>query len=211
MKSRSLFCLYLLLAVLPIVAQEGFSLQAETARLREQISTETASATKHILLAELAELLKLSGDNENAATVWHDAAYAVPGERDDRALLESAVCYMAMGEWETADSAVRLVLITGRAGSPLFVRARYLSAQIEAFTRGNVDALLYLAADPDYASQKASIYYTLYMTTKDTAYRVRLRSDFPDSPEARLTEGTAAFPGAMWLLYPGRDSIVIER
>ena len=196
-----------------VSAQDSFSFQAETARIRAEIALpEVDARKKHDLLVELAELLRLSGDNEGAALAWRDAAYAVPTERDDRALLEQAACLMALGEWDEADSAVRLVLITSRNTPGLVIRAKYLSAQIEAFRRGHIEALRYLLDDPDYTSLKASIYYTLYVVTRDAGYRTRLVAEFPESPETRLlTDDTTPFPGAMWLLYPGREGVVIQR
>jgi hypothetical protein len=194
-------------------AQDSFSFQAETVRLRAQIALPgTDARQKHDLLVELAELLRLSGDNAGAALAWHDAAYAIPAERDDRALLEEAACLMATGEWEGADSAVRLVLITSRNSPGLVIRAKYLFAQIEAFRRGNIEALRFLLDDPDYSALKASIYYTLFVITREAGYRERLIAEFPESPETRLlTDDATPFPGAMWLLYPGREGVVIQR
>jgi hypothetical protein len=206
-----LFPLLLFLA-LPLSAQESFSFQTETVRLREIIaSPQSAPRQKHDLLIELAELLRLSGDNEGAAAAWKDAAEAVPGERDDRAILEMAACLMAIGEWDKAASAVRLVLLTSRNAPGIILRAKYLGAQIEALAKGDTVALEFYLDDPDYASLKPAIYYTLYIVTKEETYRNRLVAEYPASPETRLlTDDTTPFPGAMWLLYPGRESITIQ-
>jgi hypothetical protein len=203
----------LLLLAFPLSAQESFSFQSETARLRELIaSPQTVPQQKHDLLVELAELLRLSGDNEGAAAAWKDAAAAVPGGRDDRAVLEMAACLMAIGEWEDAAAAVRLVLLTSRNAPGIILRAKYLGAQIEAFANGNTVAIEFYLDDPDYASLKPAIYYTLYVITKKEVYRNRLLAEYPASPETRLiTDDTIPFPGAMWLLYPGRESISIQR
>jgi hypothetical protein len=218
MPGRLLLILSFLLMLAPLSAQESasletFSFQTETARLRELISSpETAPRQRHNLLVELAELLRLSGDNEGAATVWKDAAVAVPGERDDRAVLERAACLMAIGEWDEAAAAVRLVLLTSRNAPGIILRAKYLAAQIEAFTRGDTVALEFYLDDPDYASLKPSIYYTLYIIARDETYKNRLITEYPASPETRLlTDDTIPFPGAMWLLYPGRESITIQQ
>jgi hypothetical protein len=201
----------LLLLALPLSAQESLSFQTETARLRQVIaSPQSVPQQKHDLLVELAELLRLSGDNEGAAAAWNDAAEAVPGERDDRAVLEMAACLMAIGEWDRAASAVRLVLLTSRNAPGIILRAKYLGAQIEAFTKGDTVALEFYLNDPDYASLKPAIYYTLYIVTKAETYRNRLVAEYPASPETRLlTDDTTPFPGAMWLLYPGRASVTI--
>jgi hypothetical protein len=207
-----LFSVLLLLA-LPLWTQESFSFQTETARLREMIvSPRNAPRQRHDLLVELAELLQLSGDNEGAAAAWKDAAAAVPGERDDRAILKMAECLMATGEWTGAADAVRLVLLTSRNAPGVILRAKYLGAQIEAFTKGDTVALELYLEDADYDSLKPAIYYTLYITTKLETYKGRLIAEYPASPETRLlTDDTTPFPGAMWLLYPGRESVTIHR
>jgi hypothetical protein len=204
---------FMLFLALSLAAQESFSFQTETARLRQVIaSPQSSPLQKHDLLVELAELLRLSGDNEGAAAAWKDAAAAVPGERDDRALLEMAACLMAIGEWDDASNAVRLVLLTSRNAPGIIIRAKYLGAQIEAFTKGDIVALEFYLDDPDYASLKPAIYYTLYITTRQETYKSRLVAEYPASPETRLlTDDTTPFPGAMWLLYPGRESITILR
>jgi hypothetical protein len=203
----------LLLLALPLSAQESFSFQTETARLRGMIaSPQSTPQQKHDLFIELAEILRLSGDNEGAAAAWKDAAAAVPGERDDRAVLEMAACLMAVGDWEEASAAVRLVLFTSRNAPGIILRAKYLGAQIEAFENGDTVALEFYLDDPDYASLKPAIYYTLYIITKKETYKNRLLAEYPASPETRLlTDDTIPFPGAMWLLYPGRESVTIQR
>ncbi|MDR1095590.1 MAG: hypothetical protein LBL31_04320 [Spirochaetaceae bacterium] len=202
----------LLLVALSLSAQESFSFQTETARLREAIASARSSPRqKHDLLVELAGILQLSGDNEAAAAAWKDAAAAVPGERDERAILEMVACLMAVGEWDEASNAVRLVLLTSR-DAPVMLRAKYLGAQIEAFTKGDTVALEFYLEDPDYAPLKPAIYYTLYITTRNETYKSRLIAEFPASPETRLlTDDATPFPGAMWLLYPGRENITIHR
>jgi hypothetical protein len=119
---------------------------------------------------------------------------------------------MAIGEWDEAAAAVRLVLLTSRNAPGIILRAKYLAAQIEAFTRGDTVALESYLHDPDYTSLKPSLYYTLYIVTKNETYKNRLVTEYPASPEARLlTDDTIPFPGAMWLLYPGRESVTIQR
>jgi hypothetical protein len=207
-----LFCL----AVGPLIslgAQDSFSFQTETARLRGlAVSPQSSPQEKHDTLVELAELFRLSGDNESAAAAWQDAAAVIPGERDDRAILEAAACLMAIGEWEDAAAAVRLVLLTSRNAPGLILRAKYLAAQIEAFTRGDTTALVYYLSDPDYTSLKPALYYVLFVITRDEIYKTSLVAEYPFSPETRLlTDDTTPFPGAMWLLYPGREGITIVR
>jgi hypothetical protein len=213
MRGRLPVVLFFLALALPLAAQESFSFQTETARLRGLIaSPQSAPRQKHDLLVELAEILQLSGDNEGAAAAWKDAAAAVPGERDERAILEMAACLMAIGEWDEASVAVRLLLLTGNDAPGIMLRAKYLAAQIEAFVRGDTAALEFFLNDTDYAALKPAIYYTLYITTKQENYKSRLVAEFPASPETRLlTDDTTPFPGAMWLLYPGRESITIHR
>jgi hypothetical protein len=200
-------------AAAPLSAQDTFSFQAETARLRGLVeSSPDNTRQKHDLFVELAELFRLSGDNEQAAAAWKDAAFTLSGARDDRALLESAACLMAIGEWAEAQAAVHLVILTGANTGELMLRAKFLAAQIEAFTRGDTTALTYYLTDPGYAALKPSLYYTLYIITKDETYKTSLITEFPASPETRLvTDDTMPFPGAMWLLYPGREGIVIQR
>jgi tetratricopeptide (TPR) repeat protein len=167
---------------------------------------------KHDAYAQLARVLFLSGDLENAAAAWENAAYANPEKRDDAALAESAVCYVSIGDWDKADGIVKLLLLTARNDKNISTRAAYLHGQIEALHNGNTAALDAIADNPDYISFRPAIYYTLWQASGNNGYRTKLLTEFPDSPEAySAADGgkgsghVAALETAHWLLFPGRE------
>jgi hypothetical protein len=172
---------------------------------------------KHDNYVRLGHLLNLAGDVEGAAEAWLSAAYAEGGKRDDTALLESAACFMALGEWEKADANVKMCLLTVRDNQRILLKARYLAAQIEAFRNGNDVILHALAGDPDYKSTLPAIYLTLWKLGGKDEFMMKLLTEYPESPEARamlaeksgknyVTDAAASH----WFLYPGRESVVTE-
>ncbi|GHU55442.1 hypothetical protein FACS189442_3030 [Spirochaetia bacterium] len=197
----------------------------EIQNIEKTLNTSALSGSgRHEALVNLARLYELSGSIEGAAQAWAVASVADPANRDDLALIRSAACYAAMGEWEKAEDAVKMVLLTGWDKQTL-LRARLLGAQIGAFRSGAANGaiggingagavLAALLDDPDYGEFKAVICYTLWKTTGDDTWKNRLAAEFPRSPEARIADGTdggaiSAAPTAMWLLIPGRQDIAI--
>ncbi|MDR3304381.1 MAG: SPOR domain-containing protein [Treponema sp.] len=169
---------------------------------------QASGADKHTALVKLARLFQLSGSIEKAAVAWTDAAFAEAGKRDDDALLESACCYIAIGEMEKADASIKTVLLTGRNSEAVF-NARYLAAQLAAFKSGEITLLLNLTRDPEYAPCRPAMYYTLWKVSGDEQYRAKLLAEYPRSPEALIIndgQTTGALSSAMWLLFPGNDA-----
>ncbi|MDR2631419.1 MAG: SPOR domain-containing protein [Spirochaetaceae bacterium] len=172
------------------------------------------------IMVRLAGLFRLLGDLEAAARIWTEAAGlrtapdpAVPGDLDDRALLEGARCFAAIGELDKADAQVQRVLQTGKDAGILRT-ARYLGAQIKTFRSGDVSALAALADDGGYGEYQASLYYTQWKVSGDDRYKSRLLTEYPDSPEARILkdEGGAvsAAPFVWWFLFPGREAVTLS-
>ncbi|MDR3166410.1 MAG: SPOR domain-containing protein [Treponema sp.] len=169
-----------------------------------------SGAERHGALERLARLYQLSGNIEEAARAWTDAAFAEPGKRDDNALLEGAGCYLALGETEKAQASVQTVLLTGRDPGALF-KARYLGAQLAAFRFSDTSALITLIDDPDYGKLKPAVYYTLWKISGAETYKNRLLAEYPLSPEARILEEqgiVTADPIALWIFFPGREGII---
>jgi hypothetical protein len=191
---------------LPLYAQSaGSTFLNDEIKKAEQIAQmpQVSGADKHAALVKLARLLQLSGNIEKAAIAWTDAAFAEPGKRDDDALLESAYCYIAIGEMEKAEVSIKTVMITGINSASLF-NARYLAAQLAAFKSGDIALLVNLSRDPAYAPYKPAMYYTLWKVTGDARYRSSLLAEYPGSPESLITnEGqkTSVLSSAMWLLF----------
>ncbi|MDR3160301.1 MAG: SPOR domain-containing protein [Spirochaetaceae bacterium] len=187
-------------------------LAAEIRELEGKLAAPGYTGTaRHGTLLRLARLLRLSGNIEAAARTWMDAAFAVPDRRDDAALVEGARCFIALGEPDKAEGALKTVLLTGR--DPESLRdARYLGAQLEGFRSGEQAALESLAADAAFGGRKAAIYYTLWRISGDEGYRSRLRAECPASPEARIAGGDGpvqAAPQALWFLFPGREAFAL--
>jgi hypothetical protein len=181
------------------------AIQAELKRLTADA---TGGRERHDSYIQLAKMLRLSGDIEGAASAWENAVYADPEWRDDSALVESASCYVSMGDWDKADSIVKLVLLTVRDDKKISRRAAYLNGQIEAFRSGNTATLAAMVDSNEYSDFHPAIYYTLWQVSGNDEYRIKLLSKFPHSPEAYSADGggqrVAAMPSANWLLFPGR-------
>jgi len=172
------------------------SLDSEIARTKTALSKQNITdKEKHDNYMLLGRLLKLSGDVEGAASAWMNAAYSERKNRDDNALLESAACYIAMGEWNKAEANVNIVLLTVKDNRALFQKARYLAAQIENFRDGNEFALQEMIRDPNYAAYQPSIYLTLWRLTKNANYKSKLLNLFPESPEAKILLSESAANG----------------
>jgi tetratricopeptide (TPR) repeat protein len=202
------------------IAQSG-TLTAAIGKAQVEIARPSASSSeKHDAYVLLGRLLHLSGDIEGAAEAWNAAAYAVEGSRDDTALLESAACYLAMGEWEKAEACVKVVLISVRSDKNVFLKARYLTAQIEAFRNGDNVILNSLADDPEYSSSRPALYWTLWKLSGKPEYKAKLITEYPESVETRMliaeNSGSRMVMEAsspQWLLPPGegRDIITLEK
>jgi tetratricopeptide (TPR) repeat protein len=215
LSKKSIFFAAILYAALNCAAVFGAgtsvladAIQAELTKLTSAAIDERERRDSYI---QLARMLSLSGDIEGAASAWENAAYADPKSRDDPALLESAACYVSMGEWEKADAIVKLLLLTVRGDKNISKRTIYLNGQIEAFHYGNTAALELIADDKEYTGFSPAIYYTLWQVSDLEQYKAKLLNRFPNSPEAYsiMSGGGAlrvsALPSAGWLLFPGRE------
>ncbi|MDR2468662.1 MAG: SPOR domain-containing protein [Spirochaetaceae bacterium] len=200
------------------IAQSAI-ITAEITRLQTVIAEQNSTVqNRHDAWVRLGRLLHLSGDIEGAAAAWMKAAYAEQGKRDDNALLEAAACFIAIGEWDKAEANAKLVLITVRDDKNIFLKARYLAAQIEALRSGDDVILNALVDDPDYRSSRPTIYWTLWKLSGNPEYKAKLLTEFPDSPETRsmLAENherslVLEAPSPQWLLPPGQEMLTLEK
>jgi hypothetical protein len=126
--------------------------------------------------------------------------------------VESAVCYVSIGDWDKADGIVKLLLLTARDDKNISAKAAYLHGQIEALHKGNPEVLGAIAENQDYISFRSAIYYTLWQASGNNDYRTKLLTEFPYSPEAysavdgeKGSSHVAALKTAHWLLFPGRE------
>jgi tetratricopeptide (TPR) repeat protein len=184
------------------------AIQAELAKLTTAIID---AQERHDSYVQLARMLHLSGDIEGAAAAWENAVYANPELRDDTALVESAACYVSMGDWDKADSTVKLILLTVRDNKDISRRATHLNGQIEAFRHGNTTTLETIANNDEYSAFHPAAYYTLWQVSGKDEYKTKLLNKYPYSPEAYsiMTNEDAprvsALPSANWLLFPGGE------
>jgi tetratricopeptide (TPR) repeat protein len=200
---------------LPLYAQESGSLllAAEMETLQRTLQApEVSAAARQEALARLARFLTLTGNLEEAAGAWFKAA-AGPEKRDAKSLLEGARCLAAMGQFDAAGEYVRDILLTGD-GQEAQSEARYLGAQIQAFGTGNAAVLASFLRNGEYADKRPSMLYTLWRITGEEAYKTRLETEYPASPEARILLNVPAgqvlgAPTPMWLLLSGREGIVL--
>jgi cell division septation protein DedD len=217
----------------PVFGQEGGAnpspLAAEIRNLERKLETGSDGPERRETWTMLARLQRLSGSVDAAARSWREAALADPANRDDRSLLESSLCYLALGEFDAASDALRGVT-AGGTDSAAYLDARYLAAQIELFRSGSAAALYALLTQPEYGAYRPAIYYTFWRLFGDEVYRTQVLTEFPDSPEARILQNEAspslasetavnnlaagtvlAQPRPLWFLYPGRGNIAIGR
>jgi hypothetical protein len=214
---------YVFAAVILLLCGKVFSQGNPVLMSAEIQSIERKLADSKLPLAErkraltnMARLFELSGNMEGAAEAWNEAAKAVPGSLDHGALLRGTLCLSAIGEFERANTELRPVL-----SSPdhrMQTNARFISVQIESLMTGKVDALMNLAANPDFTEYKPGIYYSIWKIAGDGSAKTRLMEEFPQSPEARIARDSAmeaapviAAPTAMWLLAPAGAGFSVVR
>jgi tetratricopeptide (TPR) repeat protein len=204
-----------------VVVVPGYAADAKMSLIIDEIRSAVAAveessavpAERHDAYVRLAGLLQLSLDIEGAAVAWKNAAYSIPEKRDNGALVNAVICYISMGNWEEARSIVKLLLLTVRDDTEILKKAVYLNAQIEAFDSGGLEALYAIAVNPEYIEFRPAIYYTLWRVGGKTEYKARLLAEFPDSPEAGMTDSSkfvSVAPSAYWLLFPGRESAPLQ-
>ena len=212
-------------------------LAAEIGNLERSLETALNGPERREAYRKLARLQRLSGNVDAAARAWREAALADRENRDDQSLLESSLCYLALGEFAAASDVLLGIIAGGEEDSRAFRDARYISAQIEMFRGGSAASLYDLLSKPEYAEYRPAIYYTFWRLYGDEAYRTQVLTEFPDSPEARIlqSEASAALASAgassatvrvidgsvpgtgkvsaqgrpLWFLYPGRGNVVM--
>ncbi|WP_041611636.1 SPOR domain-containing protein [Treponema primitia] len=150
---------------------------------------------------ELARLQRLSGNIDASARAWLEAVRADPENRDHASSLESALCFLTLGEYEAAEDALQgilgsasdLVASDNVAGDQVLLRdARYIAAQIDVFRTGNPITLYALLGNPEFMDFRPAIYYTFWRIFSAPGYKAQILSEFPNSPEARILESEEA-------------------
>ncbi|MFP3043868.1 SPOR domain-containing protein [Treponema primitia] len=200
-------------------------LAAEIRGIEGKLRSPISASERREAYIKLAQLQRLSGNVDVSARAWREAALADPENRDDRCFLESALCYLTLGEFDAASDALRGILSGG--DTPAARDAQYLAAQIEVFRHGGTDgstASLYaLLEKAEFQDYRPAIYYTFWRLFGDPAYKAQILSEFPGSPEARILESEAAIAAdntvttapvsihnrPLWFFFPGRGNIAI--
>jgi hypothetical protein len=199
--------IFSLCTVLPLNAQNSASSGSVLLASELEMLEKAPPVQKHDALVRIAKLNQLSGNKEKAAQAWYDAAYTDKSKRDDAALLNACRIYIALGEYEKAESGARTIVLSN-PGEAILAQARLLQAQLEAFKKDDPQPLIPLAADPTYATQRPEIYYTLWQISGSSSWKNKLLSEYPQSPESRMASGAIAQASTpQWLLFHGRDSL----
>jgi tetratricopeptide (TPR) repeat protein len=188
----------------------------EVRRIEETVNISKLSpGDKQEAFIRLAQILQLSGNFEDAAKAWKNAALADSHNQHDTALVEGAFCLVGLGEMDQAEAQVKPLLQSKHPGTR--IKARYLNAHIQAFRSGEFAPLRALLDDPDYEHYMPGIYYTLWKVSDIELYQSKLLSAYPQSPEALIIKQEAAGnrpvsaqPSALWLLFPGREQVRFE-
>jgi hypothetical protein len=178
--------------------------ESELERLGRLVRATESDTEKHSHLVRMAKLYRLSGDIEGAATAWQSAAFV--GKRDDECLMEAAFCFASIGAFDKANANARMILLAG--DSHFTVKARFLMAEIEAFNRGDTAPIAALLSDAVYEAYRPVIYYTIWKLTGNNAYKTRLLSEYPTSPEALACQdarSVSVFPSPLWILPAKND------
>jgi len=214
-----IFLLLILIAVFPVLAQQGTSAEGAAVSLSSEISrlerltvigggegNASAAATqeqRRNAFLGLIGLHKLSGNSEAALKICESALAAFPG--NEHFILEQGQLLFSMGEHEKAVSLFDTLKNSGNR--ELAKQGQLLAAKLEAF-RSSTQVLISLADDPDFTAHKSDIYYTLWKLTSNASWKNKLVSEFPQSPEAKLADGGIGLsPSLLWLLFPGRESV----
>ncbi|GHV75662.1 hypothetical protein AGMMS49942_04830 [Spirochaetia bacterium] len=188
------------------------------------LSTLSAAERREAYI-RMAGLYMLSGNIDTAARAWREAALADPENRDDRCFLESALCYLTLGEFDAAADALKGILAGGRDTAAIR-DAHYTAALIEAFRGGGAGALYALLGKPEFQEYRPAIYYTFWRLFGDGAYKAQILSEFPKSPEAGIVKNEEAIAVSsntagnnaarvsalirpLWFFYPGRGNVTI--
>jgi len=196
----------------PLLGQNqvsSVSLSSELFRLETLAQgTEAVPArTRHNAFMELARLHRLMG-NHLAVLRAYEGAHALFPD-DGRMLLEYGRFLISIGEYQQAAGAINALLSRERERE-LLIHGRYLGAQLNAFHSGDTRLLSALAVDPDFAQHHSGIFYTLWRLTGLDRYRTHLATAFSQSPEAGIATGNVGFTATpLWLLFPGRESIIL--
>jgi hypothetical protein len=198
-------------------------LAAEIRSIEGKLAGSLTPSERREAYIKLAQLRRLSGNVDASAWAWREAARADPANRDDRCLLESAICYLALGEFAAASDALRGIIDDG--SDTVAIRdARYISAQIDVFRTGSTASLYALLEKAEFQNYRPAIYYTFWRLFADKAYKAQILSEFPDSPEAFILKSedalaaentdtaagqVSALNRPLWFFYPGRGNVAI--
>jgi hypothetical protein len=204
-----------------VSAQSGESsspLATEIGGIESKLGLSALSAAeRREAYIKLAGLHMLSGNIDVSARAWREAALADPENRDDRCLLESALCFLNLGEFDAAADALRG--ISGR-DTEAVRDAYYIAALIEVFRSGSSGALHALLGKPEFRDYHPAICYTFWRLFGEAAYKTLILSEFPKSPEAGILQNEEAGNSAagtrvsalnrpLWFLYPGRSNVTV--
>ena len=179
----------------------ALNLNAEIERLEKKV--QSGAGDKYEALADLGYLLQLAGELEKASLVWLEAA-SLDQAHGNKAFLEAASCFVAMGDMDKAMSTLQLIKTNDTA---LQFRTRYLEAYVQTFMDRNTNSFEALLSDPQSTEYMPALYYMLGRLGK-TAYFNKLLEEYPQSPEAKLLEGQNVKPvyTALWFFYPSWES-----
>jgi cell division septation protein DedD len=203
---------------------------AEIRNIEGKLAGSLPGSERRDAYVRLAQLQRLAGNVDAAAWAWREAGRADPENRDDRCFLESALCYLALGEFDAASDALRGIIDDG-TDTAVIRDARYIRAQIDVFRTGSAASLYALLEQAELQQYRPAIYYTFWRLFADPAYKAQILSEFPDSPEALILKsedavaaenaGTvstgpsagvgqaSALARPLWFFYPGRGNVAI--
>ncbi|GHV30187.1 hypothetical protein AGMMS4952_16840 [Spirochaetia bacterium] len=196
-------------------APDSSPLSTEIGNIESKLGLSILSAAeRREAYIRLASLHMLSGNIDVSARAWREAGLADPENRNDRCFLESALCFLTLGEFDAASDALRVIRDTDAIRE-----AYYIAALIEVFRKGTPGALYALLGKPEFQDYRPAIYYTFWRLFGDGAYKTQILSEFPKSPEAGILKNeeaaaansntVSALNRPLWFFYPGRSNVTI--
>lgn len=184
--------------------------------LQSAYKTLSESAEKRIILSNLASLQEQLGLYSDAASSYAEAAslagnasYGVAQLTSEQLVLNAVRCCLSSGDTSTADSYMASAVKNSKNENVISqlrlytVWSRLCKAQdIQELT----EPIVILSSYADMNSMNSvrpAILLTLWYLTDDAEYGKTLQRDFPDSPEAAVTQGKAdLMPAPFWYFVP---------
>lgn len=187
------------------IVQKALNLDESSSVLTELTSLALKQKTiqeKKYVLATLAAYEEGLGELEFASKHYLEAAWLEP-QRDWSLSLDAARCYIALGDYEAADSLVKAVLL-GSFNQKELVRARVYGVILQLGGSERANALNLCAQyskNPDFAEYAPMLLFLQWWISEDEQAKKNLLTHWSSSVEALIVQGSVNLsPKPFWYL-----------